>query len=204
MTPAPFPSPDPSGAVQALERERERVVTVLSRQFAGDNLSIDELETRLELVYRASSVAEIRALASDLPDLDATRGAPALQPAPAPSQRTRARLVSLLSSRERRGVWIPPQLLEVVAVMSDTHLDLREAQLSAGVTEIRVMATMAAVRITVPPHVHVMTDTTPIMASVGHRSRSKRGVPPAGAPVVHVTGWALMSDVAVRTRDVED
>ena len=194
-------SPGQPGSVQALERERERVVTLLSRQFASDNLSIEELETRLELVYRADSVAEIRALASDLPDLDASRGPPALRPAPAPSQRVRTRMLSLLSSRVRRGVWIPPQELDLVAVMSDTHLDLHEAQLSAGVTEICVKATFAAVRITVPPHVHVVTETTPILASVSHRSRSEGGVPPAGAPVLRITGWALMSDVSVRTRE---
>ena len=72
-----------------------------------------------------------------------------------------------------------------MAVMSDTHLDLHEAQLSAGVTEICVKATFAAVRITVPPHVHVVTETTPILASVSHRSRSEGGVLRAGAPVVY-------------------
>jgi DUF1707 SHOCT-like domain/Cell wall-active antibiotics response LiaF, C-terminal len=196
-------TPDQPVSMQALERERERVVTFLTRQFANDNLSVDELEARLEMVYRAGSLAEVRALASDLPDLDAVRGAPALRPAPAPSQSVRARMVSLLSSRVRRGVWIPPQELHLVAVMSDTHLDLRAAQLSAGVTEICVKATFAAVRITVPPHVHVVTETTPVLASV--TDRTGRGAPPPrGAPVLRITGWAVMSDVTVRTRDVND
>lgn len=176
------------------------MITLLSRQFANDNLSIDELETRLELAYRASSVAEIRALASDLPD--AETGA-AVRPAPPPSQIVQTRMLSLLGNRVRRGVWIPPQLLELLAVMSDTHLDLREAQLSAGVTEIRVKATMAAVRITVPTHVHVVIDTSAIMASVS--DRTDRGpAPPRGAPVVRVTGWAFMSDVKVRRRAIDD
>lgn len=196
-------TPDQPGSMQALERERERVVTLLTRQFANDNLSIDELETRLEMLYRSTSVAEIRALASDLPDIDATRGPPALRPAPPPSQSVRTRIVSVFNSRVRRGVWIPPQELDLVAVMSDTHLDLREAQLSAGVTEIRIRATMASVRITVPPGVHVVTETNPILASVNDHTEGSPAAP-RGAPVVRVTGWAVMADVSVRRKHVDE
>jgi DUF1707 SHOCT-like domain/Cell wall-active antibiotics response LiaF, C-terminal len=196
-------APDQPTSVQALERERERVIALLSRHFANDDLSLDELETRLELAYRAGSVAEVRALVSDLRPHDAPEGGIGLRPAPPPSQTVRMRLVSFMASRVRRGVWIPPQELDLIAVMSDTHLDLREAQLSAGVTEIRVKATMASVRITVPPGVHVVTETNPILASVS--DRTERGpAPPRGAPVVRVTGWAVMSDVSVRRRDVEE
>jgi len=83
--------------------------------------------------------------------------------------------------------------------MSETHLDLRAAQLSAGVTEIRVKAIWAAVRITVPPNVYVVTETNPILASVSD-STADSHVPPRGAPVVRISGWALMSDVSVRSR----
>ena len=196
-------SPGQPPSLQALEQERERVITLLSRHFANDNLSIEELETRLEMVYRAASVAEIRALASDLPAIEGAPATPATRPAPAPSQIVHSRMVSVLSSRVRRGAWIPPQRLDVVAVLSDTHLDLREAQLSDGVTEIRVKATWASVRITVPSHVHVVTDAMPLLASVSDRSVASRSLR-HGAPVVRITGWALMSDLSVRSRDPED
>jgi hypothetical protein len=49
----------------------------------------------------------------------------------------------------------------------------------------------------------VVTETNPILASVS--DRTERGpVPPRGAPVLRVTGWAVMSDVSVRRRDVEE
>ena len=196
-------TPEPPASLQALERERERVITLLSREFANDNLSLDELETRLELAYRASSMAEVRALASDLPGVDQGSVGSAVRPAPPPSELVQSRLVSLLGNHVRRGVWVPPQLLTLLAVMSDTHLDLREAQLSAGVTEIRVKATMAAVRITVPPNVHVLIDTNGFLASIN--DRTDRGPqPPRGAPVVRVTGWAFMSEVKIRRRALDD
>ncbi len=195
-------TPEQPTSLQALERERERVVTLLSRHFANDRLDMDELETRLELAYRAQSVAEVRALVSDLPDPDAPASPAAVRPAPAPSQSVRRRMLSILSAHVRRGVWIPPQELDLVAVMSDTHLDLREAQLSAGVTEIRVKAWWAAVRVTVPPGVHVVTDLQPVLASLNDRS-GDGPTPPHGAPVLRITGWAVMSDVAVRTKPVD-
>ena len=193
----------PPPSLQALEAERERVITILSRQFADDRLSVDELETRLEMAYRATSVAEIRALVSDLPSAEGAPTATAVRPAPSPSELSHTRMVSLLGNRVRRGMWIPPQTLDLLAVMSDTHIDLREAQLSAGVTEIHVKATMAAVRITVPPHVHVVTETSSILASVS--DRTDRGpAPPRGAPVIRITGWAFMSDVTVRRKRLDD
>lgn len=195
--------PQPPTSIQALEQERERVITLLSRHFASDHLSIEDLETRLELAYRASSVAEIRALASDLPAVEGAGGRPALRPAPTPSQSVRTRMLAVLGTRTRRGLWVPPQELDLVAVMSDTQLDLRHAQLSAGVTEVRIKATFAAVRITVPPHVHVVVETTPVLAAVNDRSDQRR-LPPRGAPVVRITGWALMSEVTVRTRGEDD
>lgn len=193
----------PPPSLQALEAERERVITILSRQFADDRLSVDELETRLEMAYRATSVAEIRALVSDLPAPEGAPTATAVRRAPSPSELSHTRMVSLLGNRVRRGMWIPPQTLDLLAVMSDTHIDLREAQLSAGVTEIHVKATMAAVRVTVPPHVHVVTETSSILASVS--DRTDRGpAPPRGAPVIRVTGWAFMSDVTVRRKALDD
>ncbi|MDE3127363.1 MAG: DUF1707 and DUF2154 domain-containing protein [Gemmatimonadota bacterium] len=192
-----MPSPEQPGSVQALERERERVVTLLSRHFANDRLNIDELEARLELAYRAQSMAEVRALVSDLADADEPASPGALRPAPPPSQSVRRRMLSILSAHVRRGVWIPPQELDLVAVMSDTHLDLREAQLTAGVTEIRVRAWWAALRITVPAGVHVVTELQPVLASLNDRT-GDGPPPPHGAPVIRISGWAVMSDVAVR------
>lgn len=195
-------TPEQPGSIQALERERERVVTLLSRHFANDRLDMDELETRLELAYRAQSVAEVRALVADLAGADGPAAAAALRPAPTPSQSVRRRLLSILSAHVRRGVWIPPQELDLVAVMSDTHLDLREAQLSAGITEIRVRAWWAALRITVPSGVHVVTELQPVLASLNDRT-GDGPPPPRGAPVIRITGWAVMSDVAVRRPDDE-
>jgi hypothetical protein len=55
----------------------------------------------------------------------------------------------------------------------------------------------------VPPGVHVVTELQPVMASLNDRT-SGGPVPPRGAPVLRITGWAVMSDVAVRAKPVND
>jgi hypothetical protein len=195
--------PDPGSSIQALERERERVIAVLSRSFAGDHLSLDELETRLELAYRATSMAEVRALVTDLPEAAGPGSPAALRAAATPGESVRQRMVSIMSSRTRGGMWVAPRELRVISIMSETHIDLRDAQLSAGITEIRIRATMSAVRITVPPGVHVVTEASPFMGSVVDRT-TRGPVPPAGAPVLRITGWAVMAEVVVRRRHPDD
>ena len=83
--------------------------------------------------------------------------------------------------------------------MSDTRLDLREAVLSSGVTEIDLTAVMASVSIIVPPTVRVVVQVGGFMASVTDEPYEPPRVG-SGAPVIRVTGFALMADVKVRVR----
>src|SRR3954469_25232623 len=117
-----------------LERERERTIETLSQHFAHDNITLDELERRLEQVYRASSVPALRELTNDLPEeTTATekRRDAAVPEAFAPE---RDRIFSLMAETKRRGVWRVPRWLTIWSIMSETRIDLTEAQLSAGVT----------------------------------------------------------------------
>ena len=130
-----------------LERERERTIAQLSEHFAHDNLTLDELERRIEQVYRASSVSALRDLTRDLPTdaaLAEERRAVELPEAFAPE---RERIVSIMAETKRRGVWRAPRKLDVWCIMSETRLDLTEAQLTSPVTEIHLRALMAAVNI---------------------------------------------------------
>jgi hypothetical protein len=183
----------------SLEHERERTIEVLSRHFAYDNLSLDELERRMEQVYRAGSVPALRELTKDLP-LEATeaeeRRAVAVPEAFAPE---RDRIVSIMAETKRRGVWRPPKRLDVWSIMSDTKLDLTEAVLSSGVTEIRLRAVMAAVRVIVPPGVRVVVQPSAFMSAVDDDMEDQPPVG-SGAPVVRITGPVFMSELKVKVR----
>lgn len=182
-----------------LERERERVIGLLSQHFAYDNLTLDDLERRMESVYRATSVEQLRELTRDLP-ADAPQAqesrAVAMPDAFAPE---RGRLVSVMAETKRRGVWRPAPYLDVLSVMSETRLDLRQAVLAAGVTEFHLRALMTAVKIIVPPGVRVVVQTQGFMASVTDEPYEPPRVG-SGAPVVRITGWAVMAEVKVLVR----
>src|SRR3954463_4054331 len=132
------PSPEQRPPVVSLADERERVVQQLSEHFANDRLSLEDLESRMELTYKASSVAELQRLTADLPSA-------AVAPAPeAPPQeiatlgRDRDRGYAVMSETSRRGAWLVPQRLDLIALMSDTTIDLTQAVLPTGIIDIHV------------------------------------------------------------------
>lgn len=189
----------PNHPVVPLERERERTIELLSQHFANDNLSLDELESRLERVYRAASVPALRELTKDLPT-DAVeaqeRRAVAVPDAFAPES---DRIVSIMAETKRRGVWRPPKRLDLWCIMSDTTLDLTQAQLTSGVTEIHFRAVMAAVKIIVPPGVRVVVQPSAFMSSVTDDLLDQPAVG-SGAPVLRITGPVIMTELKVKVR----
>jgi hypothetical protein len=182
-----------------LETQRERTIELLSRHFAHDNLSLDELERRIERAYQARAAAELRDLVRDLPD-DAQSAAPRRSaPVPDVFAPENDRIISIMTETRRRGAWRPARRLDLWSVMSDTRLDLTEALLAPGVTEIHVTAVMAALKLIVPPGVRVVLQADAFMSSVSDES-IEPPVVGSGAPVIRVTGFVMMSDVKVRVR----
>ena len=182
-----------------LEMQRERAIEVLSRHFAHDNIGLDELERRIEKAYHARSPAELRDLTRDLPE--EAEEAQSRRSAPLPEAFTpeQDRILSIMTETKRRGVWRPARRIDIWSVMSDTRLDFTEAVLSPGVTEIDVSAFMTAVRIIVPPGVRVVVQTSSIMSAISDESIEPPHVG-SGAPVIRVTGFAMMSEIKVRVR----
>lgn len=182
-----------------LETQRERAVELLSRHFAHDNLSLDELERRIEKAYHARAAAELHDLTRDLPEdvADArTRRSAPLPEAFAPES---DRIVSIMTETRRRGAWRPARQVDLWSVMSDTQLDLTEALLNPGVTEIDVSALMTAVRIIVPPGVRVVVQASAILSSISDESIEPPSIA-SGAPIIRITGFAIMSEIKVRVR----
>src|SRR5918912_4112699 len=106
MSSSPPPEQRP---VVSLADERERVIQQLSDHFANDRLSLDELESRMDLAYKAASIADLQRLTADLPSTAAASVAPSASPeeltATAPD---RERMLSVMSETHRRGAWLVP------------------------------------------------------------------------------------------------
>ena len=198
MSSSPPPEQRPVPA-PSLGEARERVIQLLSEHFANDRLSLDELESRMEAAYKATTAAELARLTNDLP-------AAAAAPLPAPAVETlpmpdRERVYSVMSETKRAGAWLVPQRLDLVALMSDTTIDLTQATLPNGIIDIHVRSLWAAVKILVPPGLQVVSRMSAVMGSVhgGGEPNEAAGGWRQGT-VVRLTGWALMAEVQTKVR----
>lgn len=189
----------PETPAVSLQRERERAVELLGQHFAHDNISMEELERRIELAYRAPSVQDLRGLLQDLPSGETALAPRPEAPVPELYATEEGRVVSIMGQTTRGGVWQPPRRLNVWSVMSETRLDLTEALLPSGVTEIDLHGIMTQIKIIVPPGVRVVSQVSAFMAEVADETSDPPPVG-SGAPVVRVTGFVFMAELRILVR----
>jgi hypothetical protein len=190
-------------AVVPFSQVRERVIQQLTEAFAQDLISVEELERRLEHVYRAQSGVEMQAIVVDLRGAAATgslvapnRDEPrqSLDAAPA---RVRDRFVAVLSSSSRRGLWVVPHILDAFALMSDSVIDLTNASLPADIIDIHVSVTMANMTIVVPPGLRVVNRVSAFLANVETSPTLDLAPMVPGMPVVRISGHAMLANLEI-------
>jgi hypothetical protein len=111
-----------------------------------------------------------------------------------PAPKLRDRLVAIMSGIVRAGSWKIPRRLRVLAIMGSVELDLRQAELPPGVTEIHAFVLMGNLEVRVPPGVRLETDGFAFMGAFEDLVHDA-GVARADAPVVRVTGVSIMGSV---------
>lgn len=201
----PTPTPDSARPLPAVigERERERVVRDLGDHFAQDHLTLDEYEFRVQAALQATQWYQLDATTSDLPSLSR----PTMRPAAleesvhetATGRKSRT-LLAIMGGLVRRGSWLVPKRLRALAIMGGVELDLRDATLTGVITEIHALALMGGVEITVPPGVRLEVDGLAIMGGFEDQEGSFPAIAQHDAPVVRVTGLALMGAVVTRMK----
>jgi len=205
---------EPTPQISSLSRAREAKINELSTHFANDDLTLEDLERRIERVYKAASVAELEDITADLRramtmpvDMSAARQSSDPTAVSSSYQTVAGRVLAFMGSTRRVGRWLVPQRLDVVAIMSDTKLDFTHAAMPGSVIDVHLRAVMASCKLVVPPNVRVINETHAVMASV--RSRADEVLPgdaPATpqAPVIRLTGYAVMAEVNVVVRRLEE
>ena len=191
----------------ALNRARERTVQALSEHFAQDHIAVEELETRLDMCYRATALEELEVLTSDLPmlrpstDVVPTQDAvPAVRASVDPaSVRDTQVAVAIMSGNSRKGSWSPPRHLYAVAVMGGMELDFREARFPPGETEVTIFSVMGGAEIIVPPGLPVRSNVVAIMGGFEQVDQAPDDLPP-DAPRLKVNGFVLMGGVDMTVR----
>jgi len=184
----------------ALRERREKTIARLCEHFARDHIEADELERLIDRAHQATSLAQLDEVISGLPSLKPAQ--------PQPQQATEVwrnpirpneTIIAVMGGAERRGAWAPAHKMYVTAVMGGVLLDFRDAQLGPGVTEIFVVAIMGGVEIIVPADVAVESEGIGIMGGFGHGGSTRFPID-GSAPVLRLTGLALMGGVEIRER----
>jgi hypothetical protein len=119
---------------------------------------------------------------------------------PAESVPDERSLTCVMSHVTRSGEWILPHLLRVFTLMGESEIDLTHVRLAPGTSEIEVRAVMGEVKIIVPHNLRVECDGHPLLGEF----RMKRVVnttPSPEAPLLRITGTALMAAVKIKVID---
>lgn len=104
--------------------------------------------------------------------------------------------LAVLGAAVRKGVWKPAEQVRVLAVLGSATLDLRDAEILEGVTEISVLSVMGSVQIVVPSDLQVDVNGLGLMGSFPHRSPGHTRNPQS--PLLRIRGLAVMGSVHVR------
>lgn len=184
------------------DAERHQVAEVL-RQAAGDGrIDLDELDQRLEATYAAKTYADLVPITFDLP---AHQDGPQVAPRPAMSSPVvvgpvQERHLAIMSGVDRKGVWVVPQHLTVIALMGGANLDMRQAKFAASEVVVTVNAFMGGASILVNPHTNVVVEGTGIMG--GYTGPSGLVAPELDetSPTVRIRGIAVWGGVSVERK----
>lgn len=108
--------------------------------------------------------------------------------------------VAFLSHTRRDGDWILPRLFRIVAFWGNAEIDLTQALLGPGRSEIEIRCIMASVEIIVPPDLRVECEVDAVMGSAEvHRAIASTTSP--DAPTVRITGNTFMGAIEIKVVD---
>ena len=199
---------EPILSPRQIEERRERIIDALTQHFAQDDLTMDELERRLSLVYAAQTPSALEAVLEGLPSVGPSAPAATV---PVPGQqgpplvqgedgnKWRA-FIAVMSGITRKGAWIVPRRLHALAFMGGIELDFRSARLTHPVTDISIVSIMGGAVLTIPPGVRVESDGFAIMGGFDDAPTALTTTDP-NAPLIRLRGFALMGGVEVRVVD---
>jgi hypothetical protein len=182
-------------ALRASDADRERVADLL-RQAGGDGrLDVDELEERLQQVYRAKTVTELRPLIADLTP-EAVIAHPGGGVTVRPGEGGTGAILSIMGGNDRKGRWRVAKHCLVINIMGGSDLDLNQAELSDREVTITVFSMMGGSEIYVPKGVDVRVTKLGLMG--GNDVELDDATPLLGAPVIHLRLLSIMGGTDVK------
>ena len=180
-------------SLRVSDSDRDRVAEALHGAAVEGRLAPAELAERLERVWSARTVADLAPVLVDLP----------VEPGLLPEGDESPTAVSAYFRTVRRdGPWEVPPHLPVVVSCGAVALDLTRARVRTPEVVLDLAVTLGTVEITVPAGVSVVIKEG--LAVFGRWPRRTRAgaqpgtVPPAGRPVVRITGTVVAGRITVK------
>jgi hypothetical protein len=181
---------------------REAVYAELRRHFEQSRIDVGDLEGRLTTARTAASPEAVQQALAGLPA--SPTAAPTAAPAPASALAPLGAaawrpMITVMSTTTRKGRWSPEARTRVLTVFGGTELDLRDAALLPGLTELRCVAVFGTATITLPPELYAEVAG---MGVFGNFEAIGNGAarPSGNAPWVRITGAAVFGNVTVIVR----
>lgn len=193
------------------DAERTRTEQVLAEAYASGRLTHEEYSDRAARVLSARFAPDLEELVADVVaghPSEALAGYAREASGRTPAQRSSSAgspvSLSIMSGIVRAGDWTVAPTHVAIAFWGAVDIDLREARFASSEVTIYALAIMGGIRVIVPPDVRVRVQGLPVM---GGFASSGPSINPddlrADAPVVTVTGLALMGAVEVVRRDYD-
>lgn len=186
-----------------LSRLRRDAVARLCQAQAEGRLSIEAFEERYALLAAAETPSAVQAIAAAFTHDSGSYDLVPLEPAPEPVTAwspAPVRMPAILGSLVRAGNWNVPEEMDVLVIMGEAKLDLREAAFSVDTVVINVSVTMGSLELTVPPGTRVENDCQLILSSSNHKRPRNRIAEPNGLMVI-LQGRSIMGEVTVREKE---
>jgi len=186
--------------LRASDADRERVAKILHDAMAEGRLTVDELDERLQIVYKSKTLGELVPVTADLPVANPHAMMPQALQQNLPSYRIggtpgATASFAFMSGFNRNGNWVVPRYHTAFAFMGGGTLDLTEARFAEAEATIQAVAFLGGIEIIVPDDITVKVQGFGMMGGFDHHGS---GEGPPGAPVVTINGFALMGGVEVK------
>jgi len=189
-----------------LDPFRREAIRTLSTAVATDRLSVEQFESRLELVRQASNRATLDAIVADvLPSgpyplsHEITRSMPVPTRYGGVEPAELLRIKTVLGSSKRAGSWTVPLRLELIVVLGEITIDLRDAVFGADVLDIDLSAKFGSITLIVPAGTQVENECEEKLSSSSHSTRSARGAGPLGL-LIRITGRVVLSSLDIKEK----
>lgn len=170
-------------AVRVSDDDRNAVIDRIQDAAGRGFLTIDELESRIELATAAKTRAELEPLTADLPAAgSAVVSAPVV-------------VGATLSKTRRQGYWEVPGRLTVNVTLGKVVLDFTQAKLTTSTVEVEVTGTLASIDVVVPAGMRV--DISGLATPLG-KSQVTRGGAGDDGPLVRIVGTLTLGTLKAR------